>query len=1281
MRRKLSFDREEETVARRKEATATSVKTIITLLLGSLLAVTGATSVLAAPSEPGLLFYLSGNSEFKADYAAGNPEPNFLRDVRMIADGAKGRGFECANTQLLSYWAPGNIYAERGTLAFSWRSRYPVGPTPFPIFRVGYAEHSSWDMVWLRIDYNGRGGFDAFVTDVNLSRIRISYVMPQFPRPDEWVHLALAWDETAGIRFYVNGVMAAKQDRQAVLFAGLDQFGPHSRTISPVQVQSAYNFIRGGDIDEIRIYDRMLSAANIDSLARGTAPVQIPDLARDLKRLGWRDEWWLRYGWNRKGDPPPYLDNATTAVRKVEIHDVFDLKRWWWKATDGLRESTWPGVYNRSRLPGRNDYFQLPDWDCYSLSGKSVTFNMPDEPWNHLEISGAAWGRMYLEGSPEKTLFQRPPGQEKTFHRLLSVVRGQKIRFENVEQEEPIGELSAYYVEPRKEPEGSKRLSYLLTTNGDGSDKSIEQVKAFISGRYTADERATMVAVAEKGGSGSSAATVSSSSGNGGERDTRGPSDSLPLVHILIPAPETTNADGLDGIALDLPGLHVKATHGAYVPVNIQIKDPLWPSRNMLDFSFSVKPDEPHTLWLDTRDRVLPAGKALYLTIAGAGGDFGPGVLAGARLRLIFRPRAEATKEHELDRLTQARDNYAQMVEERPNDPRLNLYNRFAADVQDLLSANPNHWLGQAYWYDIDRRHPKPSFTQPTPPAGTPLWAFRQVEQLRNLKHFVLWYIDQRQIENGEFGGGLSDDGDLTNVWPSAALMGCEPEKIKESLRRELDAFYQQGLFTNGLSTIQADDLHSYEEGISVLGQALLLDYGNPQQLERAMETARALNRLTAINKAGHRHVRSSYFSGTKLAEEEPWGWARSSSYLLTQPGLLLVDYNGNPAIKRIMLELADGLLAHRKQDENGRTRIASTIRFDTDQDQNTPIDRIWPILWAAWRWTGDAKYLQPLRDEGPRILDVINADALDQLNVRETWGRSLAALARPGTGNDGTQHLAWQVSGDKRFLESLYASEIEASGLREYINTEGSLWIDRVFVPYSELQRARLGGIALIRNSYFPGHAVSWTFQAPATEESTAILIPSATRESLKIVAYNLSDAPVKANMTAWDLEPGDWEITQGVDRDGDDLADGMPAIRTVELERTGSVELTFPPRTSTILTLKLKLKGTGYWARPDLAISKNDVVVRGRTINVTVHSLGSVEAPATSLAFVDKDGRTLSSVALPPLKAPNDLLPKTITVTLTIPSASEIAGGSVVIDPASSLKEITRVNNRVRL
>jgi hypothetical protein len=100
---------------------------------------------------------------------------------------------------------------------------------------------------------------------------------------------------------------------------------------------------------------------------------------------------------------------------------------------DGIRETTWPGVYNRSRLVGRFDYFQLPDWDCYAISGKTITFIMPNEPWNHLEFSGGAFGKMDLltpdvsedavrraglDGKmlPAKTLFERPSGQETTFH-------------------------------------------------------------------------------------------------------------------------------------------------------------------------------------------------------------------------------------------------------------------------------------------------------------------------------------------------------------------------------------------------------------------------------------------------------------------------------------------------------------------------------------------------------------------------------------------------------------------------------------------------------------------------------------------------------------------------------------------------------------------------------------------------------------------------------------------------------------------------------------------------
>ncbi|NEL42209.1 MAG: hypothetical protein G3W69_30895, partial [Xanthomonas perforans] len=93
------------------------------------------------------------------------------------------------------------------------------------------------------------------------------------------------------------------------------------------------------------------------------------------------------FGWDN-GHAPPLLDAPVTRIRKVEFTDARDLKQWMWKATDGIAETTWPGVYNRSRLPGRDDYFQLPDWNTYVEGGKALDLTLPDEPVNRIELRG-----------------------------------------------------------------------------------------------------------------------------------------------------------------------------------------------------------------------------------------------------------------------------------------------------------------------------------------------------------------------------------------------------------------------------------------------------------------------------------------------------------------------------------------------------------------------------------------------------------------------------------------------------------------------------------------------------------------------------------------------------------------------------------------------------------------------------------------------------------------------------------------------------------------------------
>src|SRR6185437_7949051 len=76
--------------------------------------------------------------------------------------------------------------------------------------------------------------------------------------------------------------LAAEKAATGMFDAALDQFGPHSRIIGPTGVESSYNFDRGGDIDEVRIYDRALSDGDIAQLAKGETPQNIPELKRSV---------------------------------------------------------------------------------------------------------------------------------------------------------------------------------------------------------------------------------------------------------------------------------------------------------------------------------------------------------------------------------------------------------------------------------------------------------------------------------------------------------------------------------------------------------------------------------------------------------------------------------------------------------------------------------------------------------------------------------------------------------------------------------------------------------------------------------------------------------------------------------------------------------------------------------------------------------------------------------------------------------------------------------------
>lgn len=1261
-----------------------------------LLMLVSAVTQAADSREPELLFYVSAKESLNADIAAGENAPNFRDKIQRVPtgivneNGEQGWAIEWADDGVLSWDAPSNIQAQRGTLSFFWRSRYAVGEAPFVLFRVGYADHTSWDMAWMRIDWNGEG-FDAFVTDANLARTRVSFALPQAPAADEWLHLAFSWDETQGVVFYVNGKEAARKGIEfykagsADFDSGLDQFGLAGRVLSPHQVQSRYNFLRGSDFAEIRIYDRMLDNNAIANLSRNDTRVSADGFDT-------RKAWLFRHGWNER-QAPPLLKSPTTTFRKVEFTDARDLKQWMWKATDGIAETTWPGVYNRSRLPGRDDYFQLPDWNTYVEGGKNLDLTLPSETVNRIELRGAAFGELLYrpnEDAQYRRITKRPPGVVRSVYEFDAVTGGE-LRFANSAQETPIQEIQAYHVSDAAEPQGVVKQTYTIRSNVRPDFDNLASLRDFIAGRYAADEQATVIALPR--------------GANARRRDATDNQNMQPFVHILIPSsvsyPPAGKAvtrswaygwenmyHGLDGIAIDLPALPIKATHGGVIPLNIRVKDPIWPARDMIDISVSVKPGEARTLWLDMRDRIL-TDDSFYITIASASPEFSAQLLDGADIRLVFKERKDAIAEHTQDRFSQVRDNWGFLVEEHTTSQRQRSYQRAHKDISDLLRVDPDHEPGRTYWnymsYNSQGGLP---FTQPEAPQGMPLWAFRQTEDLKLARYFINWWIDQRQVEYGDFGGGISDDSDMVQQWPGMALMGVDEEKINHSLTALADAAYRNGMFTNGLNTIETDELHTYEEGINTNSAMLYINWGDPLTLERLMETARAYDRIILPNPQGNLLFASNWYGGNKIYREPNWSWQKPYSFPMIHPLLVLGEFNADRRSYELITGLSDGYMAYAYIAEDGQWVLPNEINWHTGETRGGEMTQgagsgdVPNLFWAAWRWTGEERYLKPLDYRlargGPGALSRLNENVLDVLDKREAWGEPLVKSAKKGaTGFEGV--VAWESTGDKKFLEEVFGWGIQFKTQRMYLMTEGHWWTDRVEASHNLLQRTRLGGVALSRNFFYPGHTVSWSFEKPDDAVNIAILIPRPDRKAFKVIAHNLSAETINAQMTGWNITPGKWRVIGGVDTTNNDQPDAITLEREFLFEKSRDVALAFPSKQTLVLNFELIEETSPVEQRPDVGIGRGDVEHKGNTLFVTVHSLGHQDAPQSRLMLEDEHQNVIAEVIVPAMPAPVDLKPVTSRIALSLPKGFDVNAGVLRLEMEEA--EITLLNNRLEL
>jgi hypothetical protein len=189
---------------------------------------------------------------------------------------------------------------------------------------------------------------------------------------------------------------------------------------------------------------------------------------------------------------------------------------------------------------------------------------------------------------------------------------------------------------------------------------------------------------------------------------------------------------------------------------------------------------------------------------------------------------------------------------------------------------------------------------------------------------------------------------------------------------------------------------------------------------------------------------------------------------------------------------------------------------------------------------------------------------------------------------------------------------------------------------------------------------------------------VPGATPDRFRVLAYNRTDRPQRATMTAWNVTAGSWTMRRSTSNDGGaTLAAGGGPV-TLSLERSSGTDVVFAPHSTTIYDFALATPTTPVEQRPDLGIGIDDVVRTPNGFAVTVHSLGAQRAEGGTLTVRGANGVVLATAAIPPLDAPADLRPRTAVVRIAAPNQQ---AASVEIALPGNAPEVTRLNNRVAL
>lgn len=229
--------------------------------------------MLAAPGE-GLLFRHSFEQGIKADFAAGNPTPEFLGKEEQLTFGAglQGKGFVTGSKgQALRFRADKNWPEETGTVMF-WMSAFPgekwqQNDRKFYIFLEFFGKGG-----WVRLYKYHQYAHVFLLSEVQQGEKKLNgrVDLPNSAyQEDNWNLYAFTWNRNGRVSFYINGILVGSSENFPL---------PAMHAGAFFQIGQAWgeNPSENRTMDNLQIFDRALSNYEIMACYRQEGEYRYP---------------------------------------------------------------------------------------------------------------------------------------------------------------------------------------------------------------------------------------------------------------------------------------------------------------------------------------------------------------------------------------------------------------------------------------------------------------------------------------------------------------------------------------------------------------------------------------------------------------------------------------------------------------------------------------------------------------------------------------------------------------------------------------------------------------------------------------------------------------------------------------------------------------------------------------------------------------------------------------------------------------------------------------------